>query len=326
MGRLILPAKDQRQVIKGVLFEVHHAPCDLQHLVGQVVILRLGDDPQVQTYVQAVTKDVHFSAQAEYSSQQGNVHPTRINHWRLVNPLESLAGSHPYDDVIVMLQEPVVVQPKGNDPDTAQKSLNYRKSAHGESSFPTPHILYISHDPVQITGRYYGLVKFVQPIKPESDLFNVVHFNRASGQFDGAEEIVRMPQVVANRNNTYPSTSKNIEKSPLNETGWYIYGAPDESGLFIVQALAPRVLLQLEPERMIVGKKSVKKYLKKETWSNLAAQKGKISSVVLSSETIQVRSATAWREGKRVGLVARKRNPRQKVRSTSVTLLTELPR
>jgi len=302
MGRLILPAKNQRQAIKGVLFEVHHAPGDLQHLVGQVVILRLSDAPQVRSYVKAVTKDVHFSAQAEYSSQQGNIHPTRINHWRLVNPLESLAGSHPEDDVMVMLQEPVVVQSKGNDPDTAPKSLQPSKSSHAESSFPTPYILYISHDPIQITGRYYGLVKFVQPIQPESDLFRVVHFNRASGQFDGAEEIVRMPSVVANRNNTYPSTSKNIEKSPLNETGWYIYGAPDESGLFVVQALAPRVLLQLEPERMVVGK-SVKKYLKKESWDNLAAQKGKISSVLLGDKTIQVRRATAWREGQRALLI-----------------------
>lgn len=284
MGRLILPTKDQRQAIQGVLFEVHHAPSDLQHLVGQVVILRLCDEPEVRSYIQAVTKDVHFSAQAEYSSQQGNVHPTRINHWRLVNPLESLAGSHPNDDVIVMLQAPVVVQQSE------------------ENSSPTPNILYIAHDPVQITGRYYALVKFVQPIQPESDLFRVVHFDRASRQFDGAEETVRMPQVVANRNQTYPSTSRKIETSALNETGWYIYGARDESGLFIVQALAPRILLQLEPERMVVGKKSVKKYLKKESWGNLAAQKGRISSVVLGDKTIQARSA-ALREGKRALLI-----------------------
>ncbi|MBE9017931.1 CAAX protease [Chroococcidiopsidales cyanobacterium LEGE 13417] len=285
MGRLILPAKDQRQAMKGVLLEVHHAPGDFQHLVGQVVILRLDDESQeVRSYVQAVTKDVHFSAQAEYSSQQGNVHPTRINRWRLVNPLESLAGSHPHDDVIVMLQEPVVVQLQGNNPDT------------------TPHILYISHDPVQVTGRYYGLVKFLQPIQPESDLFKVVHFNRVSKQFNGAEEIVKMPSVIANRNNTYPSTSKNIEKSPLNETGWYMYGARDESGLFIVQALAPRALLQVKPESAIVGKQSVKKYLKQESWDNLAAQKGKISSILLGDETIQTRSA-AWHEGKRALLI-----------------------
>ena len=292
MGRLILPAQDQRQAVKGVLFEVHHAPSQFQHLVGQVVILRLGEDPQVQAYVQSVTKDVHFSAQAEYSAQMGNVHPTRINHWRLVNPLESLAGSHPHDDVIVMLPEPVAQQSKGDFQTT---------SACGESDC-TPHILYISHEPVQITGRYYGLVKFVQAVNSESDLFSVVHFNRATKQFDGAEEIVKMPFVVANRNRTYPSTSKNIEKSPLNETGWYIYGAADESGRFVVQAIAPRALLQLEPDRTLAGK-AVKKYLKKDSWDNLATQKGNISSVVLGDKTIQARSALAWREGKRALLI-----------------------
>ena len=291
MGRLILPAKDQRQAIKGVLFEIYHAPPDFGHLVGQVVTLRLNDDnPEVRSYVGAVTKDVHFSAQAEHSSQKGNIHPTRINHWRLVNPLESLAGSHPNDDVVVMLQEPIVVHDQA---DTPQRDA--------ESGSSTPYILYITRVPVQITGRYYALVKFVHQTKPGSDLFRVVHFNRASGQFDGAEEIVRMPSVVANRNDTYPSTSKNIEKSPLNETGWYIYGASDDSGLFIIQALAPRALLQVEPERIITGEKSVKKYLKKECWDNLAAKKGKVSSVVLGSETNQ--DATAWCEGKRALLI-----------------------
>jgi len=32
---MILP-KDQRQAIKGVLFEVHHAPSNFQHLVGRL--------------------------------------------------------------------------------------------------------------------------------------------------------------------------------------------------------------------------------------------------------------------------------------------------
>lgn len=298
MGRLILPAKDQRQVVRGVLFEVHHAPADFQHLVGRVVILRWSDEPQVRSHVKAVTKDVHFSAQAEYSSQQGIVHPTRINHWRLVDPLESLAGSHPYDDVMVMLQEPVNVEPIGNVPDSLHQALQLDRALQGEGIHT--YTLSISRDPVQVTGRYYGLVKFLQLVESGSDLFRVVHFNRASRQFDGAEEIVRMPQVISDRDRTYPSTSKDIEKSALNETGWYIYGAPDESGLFIVQALAPRVLLQVEPERRIAGR-AVKKYLKKEVWGNLAAQKGKInSSLLIETKT---RSTTAWHEGKRALLI-----------------------
>ncbi len=298
MGRLILPAKDQRQVIQGVLFEVHHAPANFQHLVGRIVILRWSDEPQVQSYVKAVAKDVHFSPQAEYSSRQGIVHPTRINHWRLVDPLESLAGSHPDDDVIVMLQEQPVVQSKGDNSESQDQALQLNHSSQSEIFKP---ILHITREPVQITGRYYGLVKFLYPVESGSELFHVVHFNRTSKQFDGAEEIVTMPQVVANRHYTYPSTTKDIEKSPVNESGWYIYGAPDQSGLFVVQALAPRVLFQVEPERRIIDS-SVKKYLKKEVWRNLAAQKGQISSVLLSDETIQARSA-AWQEGKRALLI-----------------------
>ena len=285
IGRLILPAKDQREAVQGALLEVHHAPSDFQHLVGKTVILRLSDEPEVRSYVQTVTKDVHFSAQAEHSSQEGNVHPTRINHWRLVNPLESLAGSHPVDDVIVMLPDPVMVEQAD------------------QSNAPASTILSISQEPVQITGRYYGLVKFVQPIEPESDLFRVVHFDRTSRQFEGAEETVRLPQVVANGNQTYPSTNCKIEASPLNETGWYIYGTPDRTGRFTVQAIAPRALLKVEPERRIVGEKAAKDYLKKESWNNLAAQKGKISSVLLSFRATQAASVETWREGQRALLV-----------------------
>ncbi|WP_179228397.1 hypothetical protein [Leptolyngbya ohadii] len=280
MGRLILPAKDQRQAVGGVLLEVHHAPAEYGHLVGQMVVLRFSNAPRTQAYVQAVTKDVHLSSQAEHSIQEGRVHPTRLNHWRQVNPLESLAGYRPHDDVIVMLQEPVqVAQSEG-------------------SNAPASHILSISHDPIQITGRYYALVKFVQPIAPESDLFRVVHFDRTTQQFTRAEEIVRLPQVIANANGTYSSTSYDIEQSPLNETGWYIYGAPDASGQFVVQAIAPRRLLQVEPERQIVGKQAVKHYIKKEVWHNPVAQKGRTSETLLSYEPIEAQN-TSWQEGKR---------------------------
>jgi predicted Abi (CAAX) family protease len=273
MGRLILPPKDQRH--QGVLFEVHHAPVDSQNLVGQIVSLQFSDDPRVQAYIQAVTRDVHFSPLAEQSIEQGRVHPTRLNHWKQVNPLESIAGAHPVDDVIVMLQDPVMVNQSTS-------------------------VLTIAHDPVQITGRYYGLVKFVQPI--QGDLFRVIHFDRTSRQFTGAEETVYLPQVIANQYDTCSSTTQNIEQSPLNDAGWYIYGAPDESGRFVVQSLAPRKLLQVEPDRQIIGASSVKHYLKKEAWNNLAAQKGQISKNLLSYNKI-VENAIAWYEGKRALLV-----------------------
>lgn len=278
MGRLILPTLDQRQSIQGVLLEIHHAPAEFQHLVGEVVMLRWSRNPRVQQFVRAVTKDVHFSPNAEYSSQQGQIHPTRLNHWRQVDPLESIAGSHPTDDVIVMLPDPVVVE---------QSAAN--------------RILRITHEPVQISGRYYGLVRFVRSMKPDGDRFLAVHFNRESRQFTGAEEIVRLPQVVPNINDTATSTSKNIATSVLNEAGWYIYGAMDRSGQFVVQAIAPRRLLQVEVDQQIVGQAAVKHYLKHETWHDLATQKGTSSQALLQCNS--ERNVATWQEGSRALLL-----------------------
>ncbi|HTL89965.1 MAG TPA: CAAX protease [Leptolyngbya sp.] len=278
MGRLILPQKDQRKTIKGTWFEVHHAPADFRHLVGKTILLRFSTDPQVQSYVQTVTKDVHFSPQAEQSRQEGRVHPIRLNHWQQVNPLESIAGSHPKDDVIVMLQDLVSVE-----------------------EFAETSILYIAHEPVQITGYYYGLVKFIQPMQPESERFRVVHFDRASRQFTGAEETVRLPQVIPNRNGTGSSTSKNIENSALNQTGWYIYGAVDHSGQFVVKAIAPRSLLQVEVDQQIVGSAAIRRYLKHKVWSHLLAQKGTLRRTLL-----RLKSSPApanWQEGQRSLLI-----------------------
>lgn len=285
MGRLILPAKDHRQTTHDVLFEIHHAPDDFQHLVGQVVTLRLSDEPETRAYVKAVTKDVHFSPQAEASVKEGRIHPTRLNHWRMVNPLESLAGSHPVDDVMVMLPHSVTVRSKEEQEE--QVSLDIRR------------------EPVQITGLYYSLVKFDRPLtdslKPSDDLFKVIHFNLASGHFDGPEEIVKVPPVPVNNNSTHPSTVKGIESSALNATGWYLYGAQDESGSFVVQAIAPRTLLQAEPDRTVTEKKAAKKHFREVAWQHLKDKKGTISSVLLSPGS-QVKQ-TPWAEGQRALLI-----------------------
>ena len=167
--------------------------------------------------------------------------------------------------------------------------------------YPPHSVLRISREPVQITGRYYGLVRFVEPVESTHDLFEVVHFNPASKRFDGAEETVKMPLVPANRNNTHPSTAKDIEKSPVNAAGWYIYGAPDRSGRFVVQALAPRSLLRAEPECAITENKSVRKYYKKQAWRHLASKKGETSSVLLNP-TLRKQKAL-WAEGKRALLI-----------------------
>lgn len=264
IGRLILPQPSERRQVRGVWFEVHHAAEGYESLVGQRLMLRWVDDPMIKRWVRAVTHDVHFSIDAQYSSQYGGtIHPDRLNHWQQVGPLESLAGSHPTDDLIVMLPDPLPLPP----------------SPAPSLSPPLP-ILHIHHPPTEITGRYCALVQFVAPI-PDSDRFQVRHFNPDSRQFDGLTEAVRLPPVVAAQTDSSPpSTTQQLEQSPLNESGWYIYGAKDAAGYFVVQSLAPRSLLRLQPDRVIFGSKAAYRYVRQEAWADAVAQKGRISSVL----------------------------------------------
>lgn len=298
MGRLILPKPEERRQVKGVLFEVYHAPVEYQHLVGKIVNLRWSNESTVQAYVRRVTKSVHFSEETEYSISQGYIHPERLNHWQQVDPLESIAGARPNDDVIVKLPEVVaIVESKDSD----------RSS------------LIISKEPVQITGRYYALVKIVHPIADGSDYFRVVHFNCQTREFDGVEDRVRIPQAIADINGVFPSSNRDIEKSPLNETGWYIYGAKDRNGVFVVQAIAPRRLLRLQPDEIIFGKKAALNYLKKSSWQ-VEGQKGKVSSVLLTSKHQENQGAIEeWQVGDRAlvihvygGIGGKKREPAAK--------------
>lgn len=309
MGRLILPQLEDRQRVQGALFEIYHADAAHQNLVGKVVNLRWSKSPPVQKMLAAVKRDVHFSAEASYTSKYGGlVHPDRLNHWLYVDPLESLAGSHPIDDIVVMLNDPVEVVEQ-DDGRQAEPKLN----PHPPS--PIPHLtstcLYISSQPVQITGRFYALVQFLQPVQAAggrqqtegSELFRVVHFDRASRQFDGPEEIVRLPKVIfAQAYGSYPSTTHKLETSPLNETGWYIYGAQDREGVFVVQAIGPRALFRLQPDQVVFGREASYNYIRKRAWADVAAQKGRISSVLCTSKKDDSSSAIqaaihAWQEG-----------------------------
>jgi predicted Abi (CAAX) family protease len=281
MGRLILPPHDRR--IRGVWLEVHHAPAPYQDLIGQTVRLRWSDRPEVRRYRRLVTKDLHFSEDAEYSQNQGNVHPNRLDHWQQVDPLESLAGSHPHDDVIVKLKEPIAVDLRAD-----------------------PVELVIEHEPVQITGRFYALVRVLQPIAESADFtpdrppeqFRVVHFNRCSRQFDGAEEILQFPAVVFDEHHgVRRSTTYNLEKSPANAIGWYVYGAQDASGNFVVQAIAPRELLRLQPDRVIADRSEGWTLIKKQTWKDLA--KGTVRSVLIEPEQPEQAQASSFQLGDR---------------------------
>ncbi|NJR63885.1 MAG: abortive infection protein [Cyanobacteria bacterium CRU_2_1] len=296
VGRLILPAATVTQKKDSVLFEVHHAPQSHQDLVGQIVNLQWSLDPEVQEYVQRVTRDVHFTEATLASQRKGFIHPSRLNHRLRVGPLTSLAGARPRDDMMVALENPVVIY---------------------ATDYPT---LEIAKDPVQMTGRFYGLVKIVRrdsSRRPEvgveddtklsieqmwgrSDRFEVRHFNPTTKQFDGLLETVRIPQAILDRNTNVRSTNRLIEASPLNNEGWYIYGAKDASNVFVVQAIEPRSVMNLKPQQIILGTAPGLDYIQYQNWKNTPARKGTAQTVLVDPTAADPDEAIAhWQEGDR---------------------------
>lgn len=272
-GRLILPVKRQNESF--VEFEVQNAPDSYIHLLGKVVKLKWSDDIKVQEYVKRVSFDVNFTKQAKKSHQGGFIHPVRLDGRSQVDPLESLAGARTMDDVCVMLLQPEV-----------------ESNSAGETQ------LIIKQEPIQITGRLVGLVKILARIESHSDLFKVCHYNKATKNFyKGIEETICIPQVPKDKRGINRSSNKDIEKSPLNFQGWYIYGAPDSNGTFIVQAIEPRTLVKLEPQKVITKSSEIFKYIKRGIWAKTKFQKGKCQTVLLAANKDAKSALSQWRLG-----------------------------
>lgn len=274
-GRLILPSQEQRSR-DSVLFEVHNADPAYRDLVGQIISLEWSSKPEVQAFVSSVTVDISFTQATINSQKRGLVHPERLNNWQQVGPLESLAGARPQDDLIVMLPSPVVVNVASD-----------QRSA-----------IIIEQQPVQITGSIYALVTIVRR-EGNSDRFGVRHFNKVSKQFDGAEEIIRIPQASPDRRGVPRSTNRDLEKSPLNSSGWYVYGVKTD-GIFVTQAIAPRAIMQLQSERVYLGLEPAIAYINEENWLNTESQKGTAKTALLAPEAQSAQAAISdWQEGDR---------------------------
>jgi predicted Abi (CAAX) family protease len=268
VGRLILPPTAAES--DWVWFEVYNAPDRTRQ--GQKIRLEWSPDPTVQQYVAAVTRDVKFTDTVVASQRKGNLHPDRLNGRSQVGPLQSIAGAHPIDDVIVTLDTALLVQ-----------------------SSDSPR-LQITTDPVVTTGRWYGLVKILAPIvKPDfipadcpgsppcpSELWQVQHYNAATRQFDGGTSTIRIPQQPRDGIGVFASTPRDIDQSPAGKAGWYIYGAPDRTGLFTVQALQPRSLFQLQPQRTITDRAQGLDYINYGNWQNTEQRQGQVETVWLN--------------------------------------------
>lgn len=284
-GRLILPQPEERQPDGSVWFEVHNAAPGYESLIGCRVRLKWSDDPQIRARLQAVTRDIQFGEQAEFAQKNGLYLPERLNGWLQVQPLESLAGARLQDHITVLLTDPTLKT----------------------GAEPT---LVIHSEPIQITGRLYALVTLIHRETGSSsssretltDRFLAQHFNPATGNFDGETATIRIPQVPPDVRGVARFTPQDLEKSPLNPQGWYIYGQFDAEGIFEVQALEPRSLLRLSPDQVRLGLRAAIDYITSENWRDTPAQKGTAQSVLLAPAYEQTETALAqWQDRGTVG-------------------------
>ncbi len=252
VGRLVLPPRDAR--VDGCWFDIWCAPPEYAALRGRTVRLTWKSSADVQRRRRAALRDVNFSARARYAARYGGiVMPTRLNRWRLVDPLESLAGARPLDDTVVRVVD---------------------------AEFdPVNATLYVGREPVQTTGAYYGLVRFVAPLDAAATRWHAVHYAAGARDFSGAAVELALPPIVPDRRGLRNAIAAGLDASPLNHDGWYVYGGADASGTFVVQALIPRALLAVEPQRRLPDAASTVAWSRKRAWRTLASEPGTVDSV-----------------------------------------------
>jgi predicted Abi (CAAX) family protease len=253
LGRLILPSAVEAAATPGdwVWIELEQAPPDQQGLIGRRRRLRWAETAELKRIVDAVTVDVRFGDNARRVEAAHNVVPSRLNGRNQVGPLQSLAGARPVDDLTVAL-DGVSLDSGG---------------------------LRISRPPVQISGRWQGLVQVLE--SPADEPVLVRHFNPATGRFDGPEERIRIPRLPPDRFGRQMFNLSGLVDSPLNQQGWQIQGAPASDGVFTVQALQPRQITALTPQRQRDGTAASLNHLRVTNWSAAESQPGSLHTTTL---------------------------------------------
>ncbi|MBU1107382.1 MAG: hypothetical protein KKB51_11985 [Candidatus Riflebacteria bacterium] len=269
-GCLILPEKDQRESDGSVWIQLDSSPD--KELCGKILRLCWDFSKPENGWFKDLTVDVAIDEEAAAKSEGKfkSLLPRRLNGWKSVSPLESIAGAHMVDDIEVMLINPV---------------------RQGNS-------LVISDMPIQIAGDEYGLVRFVGA--EESGLRLVEHFDSATRSFQsGKREVVRMcmPDFPAD---SIPVTSTDkIESATSNGQGWYVYGKRID-GVFHVETLEPRALLRIRPATVISGSAEVKRFIDRQNFAALTPDLSRVYHLNSGKTAISPQQAAPlWKVGEK---------------------------
>ena len=297
IGRLILPNAEEfrenaNQDRDWAWLEIYQTPSEQKELVGKKVRLAWQKSTLLDRYLNLVTTDIKFTEAAKESEKQGNLLPRRLDDRTKVGPLQALAGARPVDDVLVSFPQAQII------------------------SNPEQTVIRVEKMPQMVTGRSVALVRILGEAKAKSsrdiplqcpgtspcpsELMQVQHYNPKTGQFDGLEEIIRIPQQPLVSGDRFISTPRQLADSPEGKAGWYLYGAQGQDGLFTAQSIQPRSLIQLNPTEMVFGQSSGKDYIHSGNWRNTPERRGTAQRVLVDprSDSPEV-ALKLWKEGDR---------------------------
>jgi predicted Abi (CAAX) family protease len=278
-GRLIFNRED-RLDNGAVLIEIHNAPAEYATMINTEVELAwaMESNKELKAYVDFLTTDITFSEEANKSRQTGRVHPTRLDGLKAVGPLESLAGARPANSIQVVFEPGSVSVADGK--------------------------LWIDKPPVQIRGKMRCLAVFLGADPAEEDQYVIQHYQAETGKFDGERETVVVPSFPVNSRGLRVSTAREVEGSPVNDTGWYLYGFVNETGMFTVEAWEPRRALMVGNLNQIVcGVENGEKALRDMVWKGTRYKKGVIETMLLDPTTTDKKDEATmiadWKVGDR---------------------------
>lgn len=265
-GRLILPEAGDRRPDGGVYLQLENTPPSHRSLIGQRVWLAWHPNSIHAAWLSKAVCDVTFDEITYASQQKGVVHPDRLNGWEKVSPLESLAGARLQDDVQVELDVAAV-----------------KRSLPGTS---TDWTVLINDEPVQITGILRALVQFLSPL--DRQYLCIRHYNPDSRTFDGPTAIACAPDAgtIHPAFQLEQSSIQGIERSPLNDRGWYVYGyfpslpsQPQRHRPFVIQAIEPYAALCLAPTKTVMGQNEARQYIRDQKWDEMPLHQMRVTLV-----------------------------------------------
>ena len=261
-GRLILPKTSERRPDGGVWFEVYQG-AQGQTFSKPIWLTWNRNSEWFKEYDQRTKIDVNISpSDFEYAKTSKNIIPERLSGLPKVSFLESLAGSRPEKLKDTINGVPTV--------DSIEVFIE--KAAFSGDT------LTLDSEPVQITGRFVSLLKFVQ--KLEGRKYAAKAWSQGGFSSDmtvSYQDTRKDPKQSASQ-----PVLEGIEKIGANHSGWYAFG-DSINGTLEVRALEPRAAMMMNEASDYPDGKH---YIDVDNFKDTEKSKTRISTAVIGNKNV----------------------------------------